>query len=379
MTIARGKKRVRRVAVVTGTRAEYGLLVPVMRAIDAHRSLNLHTVVTGMHLLRKFGSTVREIVRDGWSIDARVPMQRGDDSPLDQARGLSRGITGVSTFLHDNGTDIVVVLGDRIEAMAGALAAVTTGCLLAHIHGGDLAPGDIDDSLRHAITKLAHLHLAATPSAARRIVRMGESTERVHCVGAPGLDGLRQLVEATPERRGGGVLVLHHACGRSADVEKRVMTTILRAAAATGLTQTIIYPNSDRGHRGIIDAIEAHGRRSPVRVVRSLAREAYLRELIAADVLLGNSSSGIIEAATAGTPVVNIGRRQEGRERSGPSVIDATESATVIRAALQRALRKRPITGLKTTYGEGNAGPQIAQYLAAVPLEERFRRKMNAF
>ena len=379
MTNARRKSRVRRVAVVTGTRAEYGLLVPVMRAVAAHRSLELQTVVTGMHLLRTFGSTEREIVRDGWSIDARVPMQRGDDSPLDQARGLSRGIAGISAFLHDSDTDVVVVLGDRIEAMAGALASVTTGRLLAHIHGGDLAPGDIDESLRHAITKLAHLHLAATRSAARRILRMGESADRVHCVGAPGLDGLLPLVEAAPQRHGGGVLILHHACGRSAAVENRVMTTILRASAATGLRQTIIYPNSDRGHRGIIDAIEAHSRRSPVRVVRSLAREAYLLELIAADVLVGNSSSGIIEAASAGTPVVNIGPRQAGRERSGSSVIDAGESATAVRAAIQRALAKRTISGRRTAYGDGNAGKRIARHLAVLPLDSSFRQKVNAF
>ena len=203
MTSAKHRKTVRRIAVVTGTRAEYGLLRSTMEAVAEHRDLTLQVVVTGMHLLRKFGRTIDDIVRDGWRVGARVKMQTGDDSPLDQAAGLSRGVRGIATYCEQAATDIVVVLGDRIEAMAGTLAAVTTGRLLAHVHGGDIAPGDFDDSLRHAISKLAHLHLTATESARRRLIRMGESPDRVHCVGAPGLDRLFQLIENRPGPKGG--------------------------------------------------------------------------------------------------------------------------------------------------------------------------------
>ncbi|MEE9211172.1 MAG: UDP-N-acetylglucosamine 2-epimerase, partial [Phycisphaeraceae bacterium] len=168
------RRRIRRVAVITGTRADYGLLRSTMAAIQTHRRLRLQVVVTGMHLLHKFGHTVDQIARDGWRVDARVKMQTGDDSPLDQAAGLSRGVLGIAKFLEQAKSEIVLVLGDRIEAMAGALAAVTTGRIVAHIHAGDVAPGDFDDSLRHAITKLAHVHLTATRCAARRVVRMGE-------------------------------------------------------------------------------------------------------------------------------------------------------------------------------------------------------------
>jgi len=406
------KGRLRRVAVVTGTRAEYGLLRSTMEAISQNRSLRLQLVVTGTHLLKKFGYTIKDILRDGWRVDARVRMQDGDDSPLDQAEGLARGITGIARYLERARTDIVVVLGDRIEAMAGALAGVTTGRLVAHIHGGDVAPGDFDDSLRHAITKLAHLHLTATQAARQRIIRMGESPERVHWVGAPGLDRLVELVgehessepgaRATGRRgrskievrrskeqlrsltvaalNGRRALIVQHPCGRAAVVERRVMKAILGAVREVGLSATCIYPNSDRGHSGIIEAIETHRRRAGedrFRVVRSLDHDTYLRLLIDADMLVGNSSSGIIEAATAGTPAVNVGRRQLGREVSGKSVIHAEETVASIRKALTKALQMRPITGRRSVYGDGAAGRRIAELLAAVPLDDAFRRKVH--
>jgi UDP-hydrolysing UDP-N-acetyl-D-glucosamine 2-epimerase len=384
MTSGKRKKRTRRVAVVTGTRAEYGLLRSTMEAVAAHPRLRLQTIVTGMHLLRKFGHTMDQIRRDGWRVDARVRMQAGDDGPLDQAAGLSRGLHGIAAYLAAARTDIVVVLGDRIEAMAGTLAAVTTGRLLAHIHGGDLAPGDLDDSLRHAITKLAHLHLAATRSAARRLIRMGEHADRVHCVGAPGLDRLVELVKRRrgSKQRTGSALVVQHACGCGRTHERKTMRTILTAVERAGLASTIIYPNTDRGHTGVIDAIEAHRRRSDngsCKVVRSLPRDDYLNALIDADVLIGNSSGGLIEATTAGTPAVNIGPRQRGRQPAGNAVIHADESASAIEEALSKALRMRPRPGMRTVYGDGSAGIRIARLLAAAPLNDTFRRKTNAY
>lgn len=380
---ARKRRALRRVAVVTGTRAEYGLLRSPMKAISAHPSLELQLVVTGMHLLRKFGATVSEIVRDGWRIDARVKMQRGDDSPRDQAEGLARGVSGMARFFERAQTDIVVVLGDRIEAMAGALAGVTTGRVVAHVHGGDVAPGDFDESLRHAITKLAHVHLAASRDAADRIRRMGESGERVHVVGAPGLDAVFDVVRTIGRSRRptGRALVVQHPCGRSAAHEKRVMNALLRAVDDKGLAPTIIYPNSDRGHAGIIVAIEARSRRRnapPVTVCRSLAHDAYLDLLVRSDVLIGNSSSGIIEAPAAGTPSVNIGLRQAGRLRGGPSVVDAGESYAAIRRALAKALRPRPIRARSRVYGRGGAGQRIAAVLAKCPQSAVFRQKSGS-
>jgi len=367
----RRRHQPRRVAVVTGTRAEYGLLQSVMTAIAAEPRLKLQTIVTGIHLLPEFGRTVDVITRDGWRVDAQVPMQTGSDDPLDQAAGLARGVAGIAAFLAQARTDVVLVLGDRIEAMAGALATVTTGRVLAHIHGGDVAPGDFDDSLRHAITKLAHVHFPATRRAARRIVRMGEDPERVHVVGAPGLDRLRELLHEQPPRRGpaGRALVVFHASGRPPAVEERAMATLLDAVAAAGLQRVIIYPNTDRGQSGVLRAIRRHKRRSEraaVTTYRSLPRDDFLRLLMSVDVLVGNSSSGIIEAPLAGTPSVNIGDRQAGREPAGSSVICVAESERAIRAGLRRALRKRIRRRGRNVYGDGQAGRRIAQILAGL-------------
>lgn len=378
------RARRRRIAVVTGTRAEYGLLRSCMEAIARHPQLTLQLVATGTHLLRKFGSTVNDIIRDGWQVDARVRMQKGDDSPTDQAQGLGRGIAGIAHFLEEARTDIVLVLGDRIEALAGALAAVTTGRLLAHLHGGEIAPGDFDDPVRHALTKLAHLHLTATAQAQRRVLRMGEEARRVQLVGAPGLDDLLRLAReyGKPPGPSGKALIVQHACGRSAAHEQRVMSALLRAVTEAQLKRVIIFPNSDRGHTGVLKAIAAHQRqcaRDEVRVIRSLPRAAYLQELLEAEVLVGNSSSGLLEAPTAGTPAVNIGPRQQGRERGGRAVIDAGESFASISEKLAAARRKRPKIGGTTPYGDGKAGARTATHLAQVPLDAAFRTKRNVY
>lgn len=380
----RGANKLKRVAVITGARAEYGALRTTMEAIRAHPRLQLQVVATGMHLLRKFGRTVDEIAADGFRIDARVPMQSGSDASTDQATGLGRGIAGMARSFDRAHTDIVVVLGDRIEALAGALAAVTTGRMLAHIHGGDAAAGDFDDSLRHAITKLAHVHLAATRRSARRIVRMGEEAERVHVTGGPGLDQLRMMIDGHPRSTGKSqaAIVLFHAYGRSPAVEEKAATNVLRAAADEHLKRVVIYPNSDRGHRGVIHAIERHQREcapDEVETHRSLGREEYVRRLMLADVLVGNSSSGIIEAPFLGTPSVDVGGRQAGREPGGRSVLHCSERRDDIRGAIRNALRLRPRRGGKTVYGDGKTGPRIARVLAKTPLTAEFKRKQISY
>lgn len=377
----RPRKR-KRIAVITGTRAEYGLLGSTLDAIGATHGLELHLLVTGMHLLKRFGYTVREIAADGRPIAARVPMQRGDDSPTDQAEGLARGVAGMSRYLAKANIDVVLALGDRIEALAGALAAVTTGRALAHVHGGDVAPGDADDSIRHAITKLAHIHLAATRQSARRIIRMGERPEYVHVVGAPGLDRLHQVLgnrKATKRPgRSKTALVIQHAHGRSPAVEQRVAADVLRATADAGLRRVIIYPNSDRGHSGVLRAIDASlklANNGDMTVHHSMPRDAFLNALIEAAVLIGNSSAGIIEAPLAGTPTVDVGERQQGREPGGASVLHAGENYASIRSTLTRALRRRPKRGGQTVYGDGHAGQRIASILQEVQITPALLRK----
>lgn len=383
-----GGRELRRIAFVTGTRAEFGLMESTLREIEAHPRLRLDVIATGIHLLPRFGRTVREIESSGHRLAARVSMQRGDGSLLDQAAGLARGIDGIARTLERLRTDIVLVVGDRIEALAGALAAVTTGRWVAHVHGGDLAAGDFDDAIRNAITKLAHLHFAATRRSARRIQRMGEERRRIFCVGAPAMDELLAMLRRA---RGGRLrgrrgslprtaLIVQHAYGRPEQQEERVARELLRAVCAAGLQPWILYPNTDRGHRGVIRAIESFvGSRAGAgaRVDRSLPRAEFLRALLSADLLIGNSSSGIIEAPMAGTPSVNIGMRQHGRERGGSTVIDAEETYASIRSAIAKALSLRRLPG--RVYGDGKAGPRIARILGRAGIDAAFLRKRATF
>jgi GDP/UDP-N,N'-diacetylbacillosamine 2-epimerase (hydrolysing) len=250
----------------------------------------------------------------------------------------------------------------------------------------------------------------ATRDAARRVVRLGESPERVHVVGAPGLDRLRELLEGSgrapyrpssadrtdallkssgTRKRADSVpadanvaLVVYHARGRPAAAEARTMAALLRAVASLGLRRLILYPNTDRGHRGVLQAIERHRRQSPrqdVQVFRSLPRDDYLSALLSAAVLVGNSSSGIIEAPLAGTPSVDVGPRQAGRQPGGPSVIRCGESEAAIRQAVRRALGMPWRTGQRTVYGDGQAGPRIAHILAGLPLGSAFTRKVITY
>lgn len=386
------RRKRRRIAVVTGTRAEYGLLGTTLRALADAPEIDLRIVAAGMHLLRNCGLTIREIEADGWPIACRVPMQRGDGTPADQGTGLGRGVTDISRYLVDDAVDIVVVLGDRIEAMAGALAATTTGRVLAHIHGGDVAEGDFDDALRHSITKLAHLHFVASADARKRVIRLGESPRRVWQVGAPGLDDIaallvrrrhaRRLGSAHPSPAPGAAhgndgpaspcaVVIQHPCGRADAIEYRSARAMLDACAAAGLRRCIILPNTDRGRGGVMRAIREHQGRSPaadVEVVASLSRDDFLARLLGARLLIGNSSCGIIEAPFAGVPSVDIGPRQAGRQPGGASVFRAPERENAIRAVIRRALAATTRPGRRTVYGSGGAGQRIATILRRAAL-----------
>lgn len=378
-TMARSttSKRIKNIAIITGTRADFGLLKSTMTAIKDHPDLRLQVIVTGMHLLEPFGCTVDEIVAERWPVIAKIPMQTGRDDRLDNALGLARGIDGIAQTLWHAKTNAVVVLGDRIEALAGALATVTTGKILAHIHGGDLAPGDFDDAYRNAITKLAHIHFPATELSAKRILKLGEFKKHVHVVGAPGLDRILELKKQSKttkpnpgeEITRAEAVIIQHPTGRPEQAERKTMTAILKAVAAKNLNTLVIYPNADAGHSGVLSAIHAAESAGQVRTVPSMPRDEYLRTLINAKVLVGNSSSGIIEAAAAGTPAVNVGTRQKGRQTDSSAVINCTEYAPAITTALEKALKKRPVqkstSTARTAYGRGGAGQKIAKIIAA--------------
>lgn len=355
-------KRKRDIAVVTGSRAEYGLLEPVLEAVARHAGLNLQLIVSGAHLVSGTWRDVR------WPIAARVAMQRrGRVGRGEDVEAIGRGVAGFGRVFAEMEPDVVVVLGDRIEPLAAAVAASVGGFCVAHIHGGDRAEGVADESMRHAISKLAHLHFAATVASRSRLIRMGEDPRRVFHVGSPAVDGLAAVRPATDAP---AAIVLQHPIGSSDEEERRGMAATLEATR--GLDPLVMAPNSDAGSRGIRAAIGAAG----VTPIEHLRREEWLSTLAGCEVIVGNSSAGLIEAAALGVRCVNIGPRQAGRERAG-NVVDCDYGVHAVRAALVRALRNRVTR--KHPYGTGRAGEKIAAILGRIALERVTLRKRNAY
>lgn len=358
----------RTIAVVTGTRAEFGLLLPVMRAIHEHDRLRLCTVVTGTHLLT---ASKRDIQAAGFGIDAEVEMQRANASDrLANADALGRGVLGMSRMIGDLQPDFIVVLGDRIEAFAAASAASVAGVRVAHLHGGDRAEGVADEAMRHAITKLAHLHLPATAQSRQRIRRMGEEPGTIHLVGSPAIDALRHIEPAPdpPE-----LILLQHPVADDPDIERKRMEAVLRATADR--RRVVLLPNHDPGREGIVEAIERAG----VEAVEHVPRHRFLALLKGAKAIVGNSSAGLIEAAALKTPCVNLGRRQAGRE-SPRHVVHCNHDAdpTAIAAALDHALRL-DLRRFRHPYGDGRTGPRVAERLADCHFKNVPLRKRNVY
>lgn len=382
-------KDVRKICFVTGTRAEFGLMCSTLRAIQSHPKFQLQLVVTGMHLDRKHGRSIATVRRDGWTIDATVPWAPVMTDPNSTAAATGRAIAGLARTFARLAPDVVLVCGDRVEAFAAAAAGHVGQRIVAHVHGGDKAQGQVDDALRHAITKLAHLHFAATKQSAARIKRLGEDASRIHVVGAPGLDGIRDAALTSAELRGIVpdvrrhlfALIVLHPDEPSDGVNFDRASMLLRAVERIGYERLVIVaPNNDPGAAGIFRAWDLAATRPHVSVYRDLSRDRFLALLRDAAVLLGNSSAGIIEAASFGTPVVNVGPRQLGRERSG-NVTDVPYSETAIRKVLKKLWnggRPLRITG-RNVYGGGRAGQRIASTLGRVALNDQLRRKLISY
>jgi len=359
----------RTIAIVTGARAEYGLLESVIAAVAAHPRLTLQLIVTGTHLVTDSVKDIR------FPIAARVRMQanvqqKGSD-PFSRAadvQALARGVAGLGKAFAKLRPDIVVVLGDRIEAFAAATAGSVGGLRVAHLHGGDRAEGVADEAMRHAISKLAHLHFAATAQSRKRLVKMGEDPERVWNVGSPAIDALKDVQPADDAPT---LIIMQHPIGGDDAQERQWMDATLRATAK--YNRLVMSPNHDPGRAGILTAIADHG----VTPVDHLPRQRFLALLAGARAILGNSSAGLIEAAALRTPAVNVGTRQAGRERPG-SVIDAACNATAIRKALSAALAM-DTARLRHPYGKGDTGKRIAERLAALDLNAVSVRKHNTY
>ena len=375
----------RRIAYLTGTRADFGLMVSTLRAIAADPRLSLGLIVTGMHLSERYGMTVHEIEAEGLEIAARVGVDVEVATGAAMAANIGHMLVGFVQALQAQRPDCLVLLGDRGEMLAGALAAIHLGIAVVHLHGGERS-GTVDEPVRHAISKLANLHLVATGAARDRLIRMGEAGDTIHVVGAPGLDGLADL--ATLERaelfrrvgfdpRRPAALLVYHPVLHEADEASGQVNGVVEAALACGLQVMALMPNSDAGSDAVRDALSQARREGRIVLQTHLKRPEFVSWMAAADVMLGNSSSGIIEAASFGTPVVNVGSRQNLRERND-NVADVPNRAAEVRAALEAALKRgrHPRSNL---YGDGRAGGRIVELLATTDWSPGRLAKCNAY
>ncbi|MEM8873393.1 MAG: UDP-N-acetylglucosamine 2-epimerase [Planctomycetota bacterium] len=352
----------RNVCFVTGTRAEYGLMRTTLAAIEEHPDLTLQVLATGMHLDHSRGHSLDLISQ----VDHVTPW------PTDgvTARNTGTALADMADAFGRMATEIVLVVGDRVEAFAGASAAAIGGRIVAHVHGGDRALGQLDDALRHAITKLAHVHFAATPISGERIAKLGEDADRIHVVGAPGIDGI-VAAAIDPGVDGPFGLLVYHP-GSADDVnEAGVMRQLIDDALATIPTVVAVYPNNDPGAGGIAEVLDAERQPGLVKF-RDLPRERYLGLLRDTRWLLGNSSSGIIEAASFGTPVIDVGPRQAGRECGG------NVKRVTVAEVPQTLANTRPWTGTNP-YGGDGTGQRIAERLTQLPADPAWRRKLITY
>jgi len=371
----------RKICVVTGSRAEYGLLYWLMKHVDADADLQLQVIATGMHLSPEFGATYVHIQKDGFRIDARVEMLLSSDSATGTAKSIGLGVIGFADAFERLKPDIIVVLGDRFEIFAAAQAALIARIPIAHLHGGEITEGAFDESIRHSITKMAQWHFVAAESYRRRVVQLGESPDRVFNFGPTSFDVLSHLewidrpglVTALGMSLKDPIfLVTYHpeTLGRRQPVE--ALDELLSALEAfPDATVVFTYPNADAGGRGIMSRLErwvaANAKRAGLFV--SLGQQRYLSAMREAQIVVGNSSSGLTEAPPLGKITVNIGDRQKGRLRPS-SVIDSADDCESIVAAIQKALSwKSPAT--TAVKGEAGVSERIKNTLKAARLEIR--------
>jgi UDP-N-acetylglucosamine 2-epimerase (non-hydrolysing)/GDP/UDP-N,N'-diacetylbacillosamine 2-epimerase (hydrolysing) len=370
----------RRIAVVTTSRADYSHLYWPLRELAAHPSVDLGVFTLGAHLSPEFGSTIQEIQRDGFPIKARIECLLSSDTDTGMAKTIGVAILSLADALTAWRPDLLLLIADRYEMLAPASVAVALRIPIAHIEGGEVSQGAIDDQVRNALTKLAHIHFTSTPTARRRVIAMGEEPWRVHHAGAPSLDHISRstLLDCSAlEARLGlaltppTILAAYHPVTILRDTNAEADAVFAALAQAPGQL-IFVYPNSDAGSCALIERTRALAESRPhTHIFVNLDAITYWSLLGQVDAMVGNSSSGIMEAASFALPTVNIGMRQQGRERAR-NVIDAPADTAAILAAIAHALdpkQRENLRGMVNPYGNGTAAKTIAKVLSTVPLE----------
>jgi UDP-hydrolysing UDP-N-acetyl-D-glucosamine 2-epimerase len=377
----------RKVCVITGTRAEYGVMRPLLSRIKKSKSLKLQLIVTGMHLMREYGSTVALIEEDGFSIAGKLKMFSSAQAPLDIAQDLGNAIIGFARLFQKLQPDLLVLEADRIEMLAAALASLSFNLPVVHISGGDIS-GGLDDSIRHTISRFSHLHLSNTKASCQRLAKMGEAGWRIKYVGTLAVSkkilreaaGREELVKRLnlDLSRPLFLVVQHPVMAEAGLAEKQIRAT-LEAIGHFKEQSVVIYPNCDLGSKAMIEEIEKYRRFGFIHIYKNLERRLFLGLVKHASLMLGNSSSGIVEAPFFGTPVVNIGTRQDGRERAG-NVTDVDCKKSRIISAIKRFRNSGFRRIFKNNpYCDKNTERRIVRILETAKLDQRLLNKQLAF
>ena len=371
------ENKIQKVAVFTGTRAEYGLLFWLLKDIQSDPDFTLQLLVSGMHLSPEFGETYQQIEKDGFKIDEKIEILLSSDSAVGTAKSMGLGVLGFSDSLARLQPDVLVILGDRFEALAAAQTAMILRIPIVHLHGGEITEGAYDDAIRHAITKLSYLHGTSTDEYRQRVIQLGEAPERVRNVGAIGLDHLKRADFMSLGELGESLnfsltkpffLVTYHPVTLGNEAPEVAFQALLDALNCFPEHQVILtYPNADDGGRRIIPMLEAYAASQPDRVlaIPSLGQVRYLSAVKYAAAVIGNSSSGIIEVPAFDVPTVNIGSRQKGR-LAAKSVLHCEAN----RADIERAIRsanereyKEAAEEIENPYGQGNTSEKVIEMI----------------
>lgn len=384
------RKKVKKIVVVTGTRADYGIYVPLLKKIEKDPVLELGLIVTGMHLSPIYGYTINEIKADKYKIIGTIDILLQGSTSANMARSIGLGIMGMTQVLETNQPDLLFVLGDRGEMLAAAIAASHLNIPVAHLHGGEVS-GSIDESVRHAISKLSHIHFPATAKSAERLKKMGEDEWRIHQVGALRLDTILKAslpsFEEVRDKYGLGFieknnyfLLVYHPVTTEVHSLKDQIKNVLDALIKHQKPIICILPNSDYGTEEIT-AVYNEYKQSNIKFIKNFNHLDYLTVLKHSLALIGNSSSGIIEAASFHVPVLNIGNRQKGRERSG-NVVDVTTALEDIEKGLNQVLSesfRQSVSKVSNVYGDGKASDRIVKIIKDLIIDDTILNKIIAY
>ena len=379
----------RKIAVITTSRADYGHLYWPLRDLSENEKVDLKIIALGSHLSPEFGNTFQEIVNDGFTIDSRIECLLSSDSDVGMAKTIGMAMLGLADLFGQMRPDLLLLIADRYEMLAPASVALALRIPIAHIEGGEISEGAIDDAVRNALTKMSHIHFTSTHAARERVIAMGEQEWRVHRAGAPSLDHLRRRTllsrEQVEERltldlRRPTVVVVNHPMTIARDTLQEADAVF---AALENLSDQILfcYPNADAGSRALIDRTRVFiSRRGHAKIFTNLDPVTYLSLLRQVDMLVGNSSSGIMESASFALPTVNVGLRQQGRERAR-NVLDADAHPGAILEAMNTARTpefRQSLIGMANPYGEGFASEMIVRVLTTVPLSQELLMKRHS-